>query len=113
MRKSLMISALAIALVASTWSTADAGHEFESGFKYEMGAIAARATIGFGVGLVRGAVHGGHHHDNHIRRGHRHHGHRRHGHGPRYTRTVVYRPYPVPVRRVERRVVYYAPRPRY
>ena len=108
MRKTLMISALAIALVAMTWSTAQAGNEFEHGFKTEMGSIAARATVGFGVGLVRGVAHGGHHHDRHIRPAHRHHRHCSHWRGPVvYSRTVVYRPYRVPLRRVDRRVVYY------
>lgn len=112
MRKILTISAIAVALVAVSWSSAFAGHDFESGFKTEMGAIAARATVGFGVGLVRGVVHGGHHYDRHIQRVHRHNRYCRHGHRPYYARTVVYRPYPVPVRRVERRVVYYTPGPR-
>jgi hypothetical protein len=61
------------------------------------------------VGLVRGAAHGARHRDNHIRHRHRHQKHCRHRHGPYFARTVVYRPYPVPVRRVERRVVYYTP----
>ena len=112
MRKILTISAIAVVLVAMSWSGAFAGNEFEDGFKTEMGAIAARATVGFGVGLVRGVVYGGHHRDHHIRYGHRHHRHCHHRHGPFYARTIVYRPYPAPVRRVEHRVVYYAPGPR-
>ncbi len=112
MSRYLVISAIAVAMVAMTWSGAQAGDEFEDGFKYEMGAIAARATVGFGVGLVRGVVHAGHHHDRYVGHGRRHYRNHRHGHGPHYTRTVVYRPYPVPVRRVERRVVYYTPGPR-
>jgi hypothetical protein len=109
----LMVPAIAIAMVAMMWSGAYAGDEFEDGFKYEMGAIAARATVGFGVGFVRGVAHGEPHRDNHVSRRHRRHRHCRHGYGPRYARTVVYRPYSVPVRRVERRVVYYTPGYRY
>ncbi len=113
MRKILTISAIAVALVAISWSGAFAGDEFENGFKTEMGAITARATVGLGVGLVRGIVHGAHHHDRHVQYVHRHNRYCRHGHGPYYARTVVYRPYPVPVRRVEHRVVYYTPGPRH
>lgn len=108
MRKVLLIPSIVIAVLAATWSQAYAGDEFEDAFKYELGAIAARATVGLGVGLVHGAVHGAHHHNY----GHRHHvAHHRRRHGPHFKRTVVYRPYPAPVRRVERRVVYYAPPP--
>lgn len=102
MKKILIMHAIAIAVIAMSSSGAYAGGDhFENGFKTEMGAIAARATVGLGVGLVRGVVHGGYHYGHH--------------HGPccepYYSRTVVYRPYPVPVRRVERRVVYYPPAP--
>ena len=112
MRRILTISAIAVALVAVSWSGAFADHDFENGFKTEMGAIAARATVGLGVGLVRGVVHGAHHHDRYIQPVHRHNGYCRHGRGAYISRTVVYRPYPVPVRRIEHRVVYYTPGPR-
>jgi len=102
MRKGLLTLVAALVMVAVVGSAVYAGDEFEDGYKTELGAIAARATVGLGVGLVTGAVHGTRHHQHH-----RYYSH----HRPYYTRVVVYRPYPVRVRRVERRVVYYAPPP--
>ena len=113
MKKILIIHAIAIAVIAMSSSGAYAGGDhFENGFKTELGAIAARASVGLGFGLVRGVAHGGHHpgHHGHYRGHHR--GHPGHGHRPYYKKTVVYRPYPAPVRRVEHRVVYYGPGPR-
>jgi hypothetical protein len=117
MKKILIIHAIAIAVIAMSSSGAYAGGDhFENGFKTELGAIAARASVGLGFGLVRGVVHGGHHpgyqgHDRGHSCGHSC-GHQGHGNGPYYQKTVVYRPYPVPVRRVEHKVVYYGPGPR-
>jgi len=108
MKKILVIPAIAVAVIAMSASGAFAhDHHFENGFKTELGAIAARATVGLGVGLVRGVVYPGHHCGPNC------------GHvyyappppPPRFTRTVVYQPYPVPVRRVDTRVIYYRPAP--
>ncbi len=107
MRKGLPIFIVAFAILAIMGTSAQAGNEFEHGFKTELGAITARATVGLGAGLVSNVFHGGHGHRHY---GHRRYGHSRYGHGPRYSKTVVYRPYPPrPVRYVERRVVYHRP----
>ncbi len=105
MRKGLLALIVAFAIVAIPGSAAHAGDEFEHGFKFELGAIAAHAVVGAGVGLVTGVTHGVHHHGHHRR-----HGHHR-AHRPHRTKVVVYRPSPVPVYRVERRVVYRSPPP--
>ena len=82
MKKILIIQAIAIAVIAMSSSGAYAGGDhFENGFKTELGAIAARASVGLGFGLVRGVAHVEPH------RGHYrgHHGHHRgHGHRPYY-----------------------------
>lgn len=57
MRKLIGTLVLTITVSALMVSTAHAKNEFEDGFKYEMGAIAARSAIGLGVGLVTGVIH--------------------------------------------------------
>lgn len=116
MRKGLLITTIAMVAVIMAWTPAQAGDQFENGFKFQMGAIAARATIGLGAGIVHGVTHGHDHgyrrHDRHV--GHRHDrwcGHRvyrRHGQA-----VVVYRPYAPRGRYVERHVVRHAPGGRY
>lgn len=128
MKKLLLIPALVLTLVALTAPRAHAGDEFEDGFKYELGAIAARTAVGLGFGIVRGPVHVEHGYDRcyecrqgryeHRGRGHGHYrdghhwrhkriGHHGHGRG-RHNERVVYRPYRV---RYERHVVRHYPRP--
>ncbi len=112
MRKGLAIFIAAFAILAIMGTSAQAGDEFEHGFKTELGAITARATVGLGAGLVSSVFHGGHGHRyyGHRRYGYGHHGYGHRVYGPRYSKVVVYRPYPPPpVRYVERRVVYYGP----
>ena len=113
MGKVLLILAVAVAVVMATGPAAHAGDDFEYGFKTELGAITARAAVGLGVGLVTGVVHGGH--NRHYRPRHVIHRHGYepyYGHGPRYSRAVIYRPYPRPNTYVQRRV-YYSPPPRW
>lgn len=105
MRKFVLVPTIAVLVVAMSWSQAFAGDHFEAGFQYEMGAIAARATVGLGLGLIHGAFHGPpHHHHRHC--GHHYVSH----HRPHYRKVVVYRPHPVPVHHVERRIVHYPAR---
>ena len=61
MRNGILTVMLALALSVAMVSTANAGDEFEDGFKTELGAISARAAVGLGVGLVGRIVHGGPH----------------------------------------------------
>jgi len=120
MKKLLLIPAIVLTLVAMTAPRAHAGDEFEDGFKYELGAIAARTAVGLGFGIIRGPVHvehgydhgyeGRHGHYRHPGHGHGHHkrvGHYGHGRG-RHHKRIVYRPYRV---RHERRVVRHYPGP--
>jgi len=57
MRKMIGTLVLTVMVSALMVSTAHARNEFEDGFKYEMGAIAARSAIGLGVGLLTGVIH--------------------------------------------------------
>ena len=61
--KPLVTLTLALALVLGLTSNTEAGDEFERGFKMELGAISARAAVGFGIGLVGGMVHGAPYYD--------------------------------------------------
>ena len=81
MKRLLLVCAVAAVMIAMAAPQAYAKDEFEDGFKHEMGAIAARATVGLGLGVVHGVAHGGHHYG---------HGHYRHaeydGHGHKHGR---------------------------
>ena len=109
MRKGLLITTIAMVAVIMAWTPAQAGDQFENGFKFQMGAIAARATIGLGAGIVHDVTHRHDHgYNRHV--GHRHIGHRHDrwcGHRV-YRRhapaVVVYRPYAPRVRYVDRHV---------
>ncbi len=81
--KPLIALMVAVTLAFGLVPNAEAKDEFERGFKMELGAISARAAVGFGVGLVEGIVHG----------------------GPSYE----YRPYCEPVR-IERHIIVRPPR---
>jgi hypothetical protein len=59
--RTLIAAVLAVMLTVSLVSTAEAGDEFERGFRTELGAISARAAVGLGIGLVGGIVHSGPH----------------------------------------------------
>ena len=59
MRKGFLALTVALAVVAVASSSAFAKDEFEKGFKYELGAIAAQSAVGLGVGLVGDIIHGG------------------------------------------------------
>ena len=54
--KTLIAVVLAIAISVALISNAEAGNEFERGFRTELGAISARAAVGLGIGLVGGIV---------------------------------------------------------
>lgn len=82
--KTLVALIVGITLAVGMVSHAEAKDEFERGFKMELGAISARAAVGFGIGLVGGIVHG----------------------EPYYG----YRPYCEPVR-IERHIIVRPPRP--
>jgi hypothetical protein len=57
--KTVLIALLAIAIVVSVATTAEARNEFENGFKTELGAISARAAVGLGFGIAREVFAGG------------------------------------------------------
>ncbi|UCD57790.1 MAG: hypothetical protein JSV16_01385 [Candidatus Hydrogenedentota bacterium] len=108
MRNGLLTLMLTVALCAAMVPAAYAKDEFEKGFKSELGAIAARSAVGFGVGLFNGVFGGGVCHDGYygtpagFRQGYTR---------PYYRERVVYKPYPMPYYRAEHREYY--PRPYY
>ena len=107
MRKGLMSLVLAFVLSAALVSAAQAKDEFEDGFKYELGAIAARSAVGLGVGVVRGVLGHGVHYDGYYGPpAVSYYGPPR----PYYRERVVYAPYPRYYRRVEYRPYYPGPR---
>jgi hypothetical protein len=107
MRKGLLTLVLMLVLSAAMVSSAYAKNEFESGFKYELGAIAARSAVGLGVGVVQGVLGGGVYYDGYYARpAPIYYDHPR----PYYRERVVYRPYPPPRYRVEHRVYHHGPR---
>lgn len=57
MKKVITTLVLTILVSALVTTTVHAKNEFEDGFKYEMGAIAARSAVGLGIGLVTGVIH--------------------------------------------------------
>ncbi len=101
MRKGLLVLVLTLVLSAAMVSSAYAKDEFERGFKYELGAIAARSAVGLGVGVVQGVFGGGAYYDGYYARPAPIY----YDYPPPYYRErIIYRPYPPPRYYVERRV---------
>ncbi|RJP23543.1 MAG: hypothetical protein C4520_06205 [Candidatus Abyssobacteria bacterium SURF_5] len=59
MKKLILVVTLALLMIGMTTASAPAKDEFESGFKTELGAIAARSAVGVGVGVFNGIFGGG------------------------------------------------------
>jgi len=107
MRKGLMALVLAFAISVALASSAYAGDEFEDGFKYELGAIAARSAVGLGVGVFNGLFAPGVYYNGYYGTPTAfHYGHPR----PYYRERVVYVPYPRHHHHVEYRTYYRGPR---
>lgn len=107
MKKGLLTLVLTLVLSAGLASSAYAKDEFEDGFKYELGAIAARSAVGLGVGVVQGVFGGGVYYDGYYARpAPIYYDYPR----PYYRERIIYRSYPPPRYRVEHRVYHYGPR---